>query len=89
MSLATGKLAAFVATVSVRNPLVGTAVGTALLDERLADPLWHKVVAYSRLGCSARRGCRHRDLDHGARQSGPERLHARSDEVSLSPQPTP
>jgi drug/metabolite transporter (DMT)-like permease len=50
VSLATGKLAASVATVSVCNPVVGILIGTLLLDERLADPLWHKVVAYAGLG---------------------------------------
>ncbi len=46
VSLATGKLAASVATVSVCNPLVGIIIGTLLLDERLAEPRWHKVIAY-------------------------------------------
>jgi drug/metabolite transporter (DMT)-like permease len=50
VSLATGNLAASVATVSVCNPLVSIVIGTLLLDERLAEPLWHKVVAYSGLG---------------------------------------
>ena len=50
ISLATGKLAASVATVSVCNPLVSIVIGTLLLDERLADPMWHKVVAYVGLG---------------------------------------
>jgi drug/metabolite transporter (DMT)-like permease len=50
VSLATGKLAASVATVSVCNPLVSIVIGTLLLDERLADPTWHKVVAYCGLG---------------------------------------
>jgi hypothetical protein len=50
VSLATGKLAASVATVSVCNPLVGIVIGTLLLDERLAEPTWHKVVAYGGLG---------------------------------------
>jgi drug/metabolite transporter (DMT)-like permease len=50
VSLATGKLAASVATVSVCNPLVGIVIGTLLLDERLADPTWHKVIAYCGLG---------------------------------------
>jgi drug/metabolite transporter (DMT)-like permease len=49
VSLATGRLAPSVAMTSVLNPLVGILVGTALLDERLADPTWHKVVAYSGL----------------------------------------
>ena len=49
VSLATGKLAPAVATVSVCNPLVSIMIGTLLLDERLADPLWHKIVAYGGL----------------------------------------
>ena len=50
VSLATGRLAPSVAMTSVLNPLVGIVVGTLLLDERLADPTWHKVVAYAGLG---------------------------------------
>jgi drug/metabolite transporter (DMT)-like permease len=50
VSLATGRLAPSVAMTSVLNPLVGILVGTVLLDERLADPTWHKVVAYAGLG---------------------------------------
>jgi drug/metabolite transporter (DMT)-like permease len=50
ISLATGRLAASVATVSVCNPLVSIVIGTLLLDERLAPPLSHKVVAYCGLG---------------------------------------
>ncbi len=50
VSLATGKLAASVATVSVCNPLVSILIGTVLLQERLADPTWHKAVAYGGLG---------------------------------------
>jgi drug/metabolite transporter (DMT)-like permease len=50
VSLSTGNLAASVATVSVCNPLVSIIIGTALLDERLADPAWHKIVAYTGLG---------------------------------------
>jgi len=50
VSLATGKLAASVATVSVCNPLVSIVIGTLLLEERLAEPTWHKVVAYTALG---------------------------------------
>ena len=46
VSLATGKLATSVATVAVCNPLVSIVIGTVLLDERLADPRWHKIVAY-------------------------------------------
>jgi uncharacterized membrane protein len=50
ISLSRGNLAASVATVSVCNPLVSIVIGTLLLDERLAEPTWHKVVAYAGLG---------------------------------------
>jgi drug/metabolite transporter (DMT)-like permease len=50
VSLATGRLAPSVAMTAVLNPLVGIAIGTLLLDERLAEPNWHKIVAYSGLG---------------------------------------
>ena len=50
ISLSTGNLAAAVATVSVCNPLVSIVIGTLLLDERLAEPTWHKLVAYCALG---------------------------------------
>ena len=43
-------IAASVASVSVCNPLVSIVIGTLLLDERLSDPAWHKVVAYCALG---------------------------------------
>jgi hypothetical protein len=49
VSLATGQLAPSVAMTSVVNPLVCIAVGTLLLEERLAPPTWHKVVAYAGL----------------------------------------
>jgi uncharacterized membrane protein len=50
VSLATGKLATSVATVAVCNPLVSIVIGTLLLDERLAEPRWHKIIAYCGLG---------------------------------------
>ena len=50
VSLATGNLAASVATVSVCNPVVSIVIGTLLLDERLAEPTWHKLLAYGGLG---------------------------------------
>ena len=49
VSLSTGNLAASVATVSVCNPLVSIVIGTLLLDERLEEPRWHKIVAYAGL----------------------------------------
>ena len=45
VSLATGKLAPSVATVSVANPVVSILIGIFLLDERLSRPAWHVVVA--------------------------------------------
>jgi drug/metabolite transporter (DMT)-like permease len=52
VSLATGHLAASVATVSVCNPIVSIVIGILVLDETLADPTWHKVVAYIGLGAA-------------------------------------
>ena len=49
VSLATGRLAPSVAMTSVVNPLVSILIGTALLDERLAGPTWHKILAYTGL----------------------------------------
>lgn len=49
VSLAAGQLAPSVAMTAVVNPLVCIAVGTLILDERLAPPTWHKAVAYAGL----------------------------------------
>jgi drug/metabolite transporter (DMT)-like permease len=49
VSLGTGRLAPSVATVSVANPVVGIALGTLLLNERLERPAWHVVVAFGGL----------------------------------------
>jgi drug/metabolite transporter (DMT)-like permease len=49
VSLATGQLAPSVAMTAVVNPLVCIAIGTLVLDERLAPPTWHKLVAYGGL----------------------------------------
>jgi drug/metabolite transporter (DMT)-like permease len=46
VSLGTGRLAPSVATVSVANPVVCVLLGTLLLDERLARPTWHVLVAF-------------------------------------------
>jgi uncharacterized membrane protein len=45
VSLATGRLAPSVATVSVANPVVSILLGVVLLEERLSRPAWHVVVA--------------------------------------------
>jgi drug/metabolite transporter (DMT)-like permease len=50
VSLATGRLAPSVATVSVANPVVGILLGIILLDERLSRPAWHVLVACIGLG---------------------------------------
>ena len=52
VALQTGRLAPAVATGSVANPLVGVLLGIVLLQERLAPPAWHKVVAFIALGCA-------------------------------------
>jgi drug/metabolite transporter (DMT)-like permease len=49
ISLAEGFLATSVATVSVSNPIVSVIIGILLFDERLEDPAWHKLVAFSGL----------------------------------------
>lgn len=71
LSLATGKLAASVATVSVCNPLVGIVIGTLLLEERLADPLWHKVVAYTGLGIALAGAVVISSSTEGAKETSP------------------
>jgi drug/metabolite transporter (DMT)-like permease len=45
VSLGTGRLAPSVATVSVANPVVSILIGTLLLEERLARPAWHVLLA--------------------------------------------
>jgi drug/metabolite transporter (DMT)-like permease len=50
ISLATGRLAPSVATVSVANPVVSIVLGVVLLEERLSRPAWHVVVALIGLG---------------------------------------
>jgi len=52
VALQTGRLAPAVATGSVANPLVGVLLGIVLLEERLAPPTWHKLVAFAALGCA-------------------------------------
>jgi len=50
VSLGTGRLAPSVATVSVANPVVSVLLAVILLQERLARPTWHVVVALVGLG---------------------------------------
>jgi drug/metabolite transporter (DMT)-like permease len=50
VSLATGRLAPSVATVSVANPLVGILIGILLFDERLSRPGWYILLAVIGLG---------------------------------------
>jgi drug/metabolite transporter (DMT)-like permease len=45
ISLSTGRLVTSVASVSVANPVVSVTLGAVLLEERLARPTWHVVVA--------------------------------------------
>lgn len=50
VSLGTERLAPSVATVSVANPVVSVLLAVILLQERLAQPTWHIVVAVVGLG---------------------------------------
>jgi drug/metabolite transporter (DMT)-like permease len=49
VSLATGRLVTSVASVSAANPVVSVTLGAVLLEERLARPTWHVVVAIAAL----------------------------------------
>jgi drug/metabolite transporter (DMT)-like permease len=49
VSLATGRLVASVATVSVLNPVVSVVLGVLVLEERLSEPRWQIVLAISAL----------------------------------------
>jgi drug/metabolite transporter (DMT)-like permease len=50
ISLGVGFLATSVATVSVTNPIVSVTLGALILQERLARPTWHVVVALLGVG---------------------------------------
>jgi drug/metabolite transporter (DMT)-like permease len=50
IALQTARLAPAVATGAVVNPLVGVTLGIVLLQERLAPPAWHKLLAFGGLG---------------------------------------
>ncbi len=63
VSLATGQLAASVATVSVCNPIVSIFIGIVVLQETLADP----VVAQGRGVRRTRGGPGRSDADHSVR----------------------
>ncbi len=81
VSLATGNLAASVATVSVFNPLVSILIGTLLLQERLSEPTWHKLVAYSGLalalgGAVAISRATEGDKEEGQSDTGASRVPA-------------
>ena len=53
VSLATGRLVASVATVSVANPVVSVMLGALVLQERLdKNPPWHAVVAVGALAAA-------------------------------------
>jgi drug/metabolite transporter (DMT)-like permease len=72
VSLATGRLAPSVAMTSVLNPIVSIFIGTALLEERLADPTWHKVVAYGGLALALVAAASITRATEGAKESEPE-----------------
>ena len=71
IALQTGRLAPAVATGSVANPLVGVLLGIVLLEERLAPPTWHKLVAFAALGCALAAAVAISLSEERQRQSGP------------------
>jgi len=80
ISLATGHLASSVATVSVCNPVVSIVIGIVVLEERLSEPNWHKLIAYGGLGVAllgaiaitkATEGAKETELETGPTQVAP------------------
>lgn len=71
IALQTARLAPAVATSSVANPLVGVLLGILLLEERLAQPRWHEVVAFTALGCALAAAVAISLSESRQRQSGP------------------
>ena len=82
VSLATGRLATSVATVSVFNPLVSILIGTILLQERLSEPTWHKLIAYGGLALALVGAVAISRATEGEKEDG-------SDEPGQSPLPAP
>jgi drug/metabolite transporter (DMT)-like permease len=72
ISLATGHLASSVATVSVCNPVVSIAIGIVVLEERLSEPGWHKLVAYGGLGVALLGAIAITKATEGAKETEPE-----------------
>jgi drug/metabolite transporter (DMT)-like permease len=75
VSLATGRLAPSVAMTSVVNPLICIVIGTLLLAERLADPAWHKVVAYAGLALALMAAVSITRATEGGRQAESSTAH--------------
>lgn len=71
VALQTARLAPAVATGSVANPLVSVLLGIVLLEERLAPPTWHKLVAFAALGCALAAAVAISLSEERQRQSGP------------------
>jgi drug/metabolite transporter (DMT)-like permease len=76
VSLATGRLAPSVAMTSVVNPLICIVIGTMLLAERLADPTWHKVVAYGGLALALMAAVSITRSTEGTREAESSDVHA-------------
>jgi adenine/guanine phosphoribosyltransferase-like PRPP-binding protein len=58
---------------AVANPLVSVLLGIVLLEERLAPPAWHKVVAFAALGCALAAAVAIALSEERQRQVGPAR----------------
>jgi drug/metabolite transporter (DMT)-like permease len=79
IALQTARLAPAVATGSVANPLVGVLLGLALLEERLAPPTWHKVLAFAALGCALAAAVAISLSEERERHARPSREKSRTD----------
>jgi uncharacterized membrane protein len=80
IALQTARLAPAVATGSVANPLVGVLLGIVLLEERLAPPTWHKVVASAALGVALAAAVAISLSEERQRRSGPSVRERAADE---------
>lgn len=85
IALQTARLAPAVATGSVANPLVGVLLGIALLEERLAPPTWHKVVAFAALGCALAAAVAISLSEERQRHRGPSRAKRPTDAGEADP----
>jgi uncharacterized membrane protein len=85
VALQTGRLAPAVATGSVASLLVSVLLGVVLLEERLAPPTWHKVVAFAALGCALAAAVAISLGEERQRQAGPSARNRPDEDSAVEP----